>query len=376
MRVDHELPRTRHCDHCGDLLLGDHRRRVVRMHVAPVAVAGNVDLDVVDAVARREPRLPGEFGRAVAGDGEADAPRQFEVVGVEVAEIPRRRDFLARGADAGARKHAAVDRVPHRHVEPRLRRCSAVEAGEAAFHQHLRVPERDQHVILRLDRHHRVHRPYVVERYMTMRLGEARHHRVPGAVDHGDVGARLLKAPRRHCRPGGATLRDDRGNAVFLDIDRRPERLDPGAVDHRRVYQRNGRHLHLLRYPRRAGVSKRPQRFSTLPLNRPRLKAEPGRKATCDPTGHETGPGVRIAPAQYPLLPQALSPVLWTYGNTRGIAGGNRGRAENRHLAESDVRSRQPATLSLRFDGAGAAGWGIEQSLARPLTGAHAPPSW
>ena len=126
------------------LRVGGAAARCVRVEV----VARDVELDVVHALA--------DAGADDLADLLGPVGDQREALAVQVqlalvAQAAGGHELGAGGAHPRARELAGVDRVPDRHVEPRLGGGRAVDAGEAAVQEQLDVGRGLEGVLLGRD---------------------------------------------------------------------------------------------------------------------------------------------------------------------------------------------------------------------------------
>ena len=148
--------------------------------LAHEVVAGNVDLDAVDAFPDHRAHRASHLVRAVGDDLDA------LVVQVQLALVAQASggdDLGRRRLEAGSRDPSGVDGVAHDDLGAGLRRCRRIEAGEAAVQQQLGVLHRDQDVLFGRDLAELLQADEVVVRDMGVRLGQAGHQRAAGAVE-------------------------------------------------------------------------------------------------------------------------------------------------------------------------------------------------
>ncbi len=180
-------------------------------------IAGDVDLDCVDAFADHRAHGAAHLVHAVGDDLDA------LVVHVELANVAEpacRGDLGRRRAHARAWNSACVDRVADHGLEPELRRRRGVDAGEARIEHELHVLHRRQHVLLDRDLAELLELHEVGVGDVGMGLDHARHERVTATVDDFCVAA-IERARRAH----GA-------NAVAFDEHVGGDGWRPFAVEH------------------------------------------------------------------------------------------------------------------------------------------------
>ncbi len=203
MRGDPLAAAARHLHDGGQFLVGDHGRIGAGAPVGKTAVAGDVDLERVDALACRDAAGGAPPIGRIAGHGEPHLRRQRKFDRVEVAEVARRRHLLRRRAQPRPGETPRLDRVAHHDIEPRFCCRRAEAAGEPLVQQQFCIFDRQQQVFFDRDAGEFVQVAAAGEAQMRVCLGEPRHQRAPGAVDHLGAGARQRL---RRTRDGGYAI--------------------------------------------------------------------------------------------------------------------------------------------------------------------------
>jgi len=148
--------------------------------LAHEVVAGNVDLDAVDAFPDQRAHRAADLVRAVGDDLDA------LVVQVQlplVAQASSGDDLGRRRLEAGPGDPSRVDGVAHDDLGARLRGCRRIEAREPAIQQQPGILHRDEDVFLGRDLAELLQADEVVVGDMGVRLGQAWHQGAAGAVD-------------------------------------------------------------------------------------------------------------------------------------------------------------------------------------------------